>query len=58
MSVALKHDIAKPFKGESHDDDATFLFLFAGALAQNEHHVGAGLCRLLTPEPTLVRVVL
>jgi hypothetical protein len=31
MSVALKHDIAKPFKGESHDDDATFLFLFAGA---------------------------
>ena len=31
MSVALKDNIAKPFKGESHDDDATCLFWFAGA---------------------------
>jgi hypothetical protein len=33
MSVALKDNIAKPFKGESHDDDATCLFWFAGATA-------------------------
>jgi hypothetical protein len=33
-------------------------FCLPAQLAQNEHHVGAGLCRLLTPEPTLVRVVL